>query len=234
MMTKKSFWKMPLKAVLAAALALSMALIFTSCGNGGDTGPTETNAALASRTLTGNVYTFDYDDFSFDRFIPSAAITVITSRPDIGVTGTINAQGVFNFELPATLPVGLPMELVQDLFFYYDDHRWPIGATNLASGIILNLEVPMPPASLTRSNITETRDVFVTFIYLNNATTIYLSEAYSFDDWDFGTVTIDPFRIGMQQGWNAIYETTILAANTLRLGFSGGEPAGLKWVKWDW
>ena len=235
MMAKKSFWKLP------AALAISTALVFASCGGNDSSGIPVTDAGLGTsleaRTLSGDVYVWDAKG-SLVPFKPSAAIPDITSNDLLsGAAGAISAQGQFSFILPQPLPADTPLAPFAQVI---DMEDMPVSISNAnAMGFaVLGFDSPgiwTPAANLYegwlfRGNSGANFWEGVNFIYVDRDVTVALSQEFSEADYNGDPYTIIPFTINFSKGWNILHFKEVPAHNGSAITVRGGEPAGLKWI----
>ena len=238
MMAKKSFWKLP------AALAVSMALLLASCG--GDDGPNipVSNAGLGTNlTLSGFVSEFSWVTY-FVPFAPSTTITGITTLPiPLGVTGTIETNGWFSFELPAAVdPAWLgPFVLPADV---EGVPNVSISRPNAQGFAVNQFDVtytfPNRPSltgtgisAFNRGNIRAIEESViienVSFVYVDMDVTLTLSQPVVRNAAGI-LFTLNPFIINYERGWNAIHTRVVTTENGVTVSVRGGDFEGLRWM----
>ena len=244
-MTKNKFFL----GMLAIALTFGMMALGCDTGGGGDTGITYTVVAPGGPTqpgsnieLRGQVWTHvgfsNYTEFTGNRDIEGF---ILGSSPNfdpmLAGTGAItNGQLSFRMGTPSLL---LP---VADIIAVFApgavatpaDARGNLLFLNTAGGETLTKENPIAFTS----GVSSIRD-FIGFFYASQSGNFSHPGGFSSQYFPASgrtvNVTMEPFSINMQAGWNILREHerryfTSLTVHDVIVSFSLGNPANAKWM----
>jgi len=240
-MAKSFLGKMP---ATLAVFGLAFALVLTGCG-GNDSGSSGGAHFGDVLSLSGQVWTSDWDEDSGPVFNHFTLSQTVTSSPPGGTGGITNGQLNFSIGRPDEAHLSVPAFLIEEL-----EEIW--GQVNIsnstARAAVLFLETPEDDLHRGYWRETETDTTWswdeddVIFVFVDQDVTLSAARRTFEEDWDDGdrfTFEARAFNFTLGEGWNALHlrmelrDTATTTSDTFTLSRANpGMP--VRWILGGW